>query len=79
MKRIHEIRPEITKEIMKKVNEIIDSQNEKINQLESTVALLQQHVSALKHRQNENTKKSRGQYGRRLCLRIPTRFGLFVG
>ena len=69
---IKEIRQEIRQEIMKEVNEIIDSQNGKINQLESTVALLQQHVSALKHTQNENSKKveDNEQYGRRLCLRI---------
>ena len=46
---IYEIRQGIRQEIMKEVNEIIDSQNGKINQFESTVALLQQHVSALKH------------------------------
>ena len=54
-------------------------QDEKIEKLESTIAVLQQHVSVLKAQVNENTKESGRQascydeleqYGRRLCLRV---------
>ena len=47
------------------LNNVILKQNEKIERLESHVAILQNSVSLLQHSQEEQE-----QYSKRLCLRI---------
>ena len=50
----------------------VESQNKKVLELESSVAILQEHVSYLKEQNNTLVGKcdDNEQYGRRLCLRI---------
>ena len=63
---------DIKSKISKEFQTILKNQEEKIIKLESTVALLQQHVTTLKQ-QNFSVSKSceeLEQYGRRVCLRI---------
>jgi len=69
---IKEIRNEIRDEIKKDFEVIIKDQSKRITELESTVAVLQQHVQTLKHTQTKNSSSMEEleQYGRRLCLRI---------
>ena len=63
---------ELKKELRDEFSTIVKKQEEKIIQLESSVAMLQEHVSALKqqHKKNESNVDENEQYGRRLCLRV---------
>ena len=70
--KISELNKEIRQKIRKEFETFAEKQNQKITVLESTVAMLQKHASALKQ-QCENSEvclDDREQYGRRVCLRI---------
>ena len=69
---ISELNKEIRQEIRKEFETFAEKQNQKITVLESTVAMLQKHVSALKQKceNSEVCLDDREQYGRRVCLRI---------
>ena len=62
----------IKEEISLAVAELLKVQNEKIVQLESSVAILQSHVTSLKEENIKLAKHSEEneQYGRRLCVRV---------
>ena len=65
-KKFEEWRNDIaTKQCIVDLKNIILKQNEKIERLESHVAILQNSVSLLQHSQEEQE-----QYSKRLCLRI---------
>ena len=68
----HDLLITIKEEIKSQFQEIIKSQNEKVEKLESSVTLLQQHVKILKLQVDKNSIDTEEveQYGRRLCLRI---------
>jgi len=61
----NELVDEIKKQILSEVKAILDKKDKKIEELCSTVAMLQEHVKVLKINVNDNE-----QYGRRLCLRV---------
>ena len=54
-----------TKECIEKLHTTIKDQNEKIQILESRIAIIERHISLLQNNVDENE-----QYSRRLCLRI---------
>ena len=63
---------ELKKEILDDIGSVLAAKDEKIEHLESTVMMLQQHVSVLKdqHRETDTRFDDLEQYGRRLCLRV---------
>ena len=86
-KKFSELEVKISGNFIDEINDKISSefatlmrkQNEKIEKLESTVAILQQHVITLKEQTNNLSDKCNNieesceeleQYGRRVCLRI---------
>ena len=63
---------EIKEELKKEMQSLLNKYEEKVEALESTVSMLQQHVTNLKE-QNEimySRVDDNEQYGRRLCLRL---------
>ena len=54
-----------TKDCIEKLHTTIKDQNEKIQILESRIAIMERHISVLQNNVDENE-----QYSRRLCLRI---------
>ena len=64
-----EIVSEVKDSIINLFHEKLKEKDEKIIQLESTVAMLQMNVSNLKQT-NEKNLEELEQYGRRLCLRV---------
>ena len=60
---------EIKKEILTEVKALIQERDNKIIQLESTVSMLQTHVSKLKHSYDKSIVELE-QYGRRQGLRM---------
>ena len=61
----HDLLITMKEEIKSQFQEIIKSQNENVEKLESSVALIQQHVD-----KNSIETEEVKQYGRRICLRI---------
>ena len=60
---------EIKKEILTEVKALIQERDNKIIELESTVSMLQTHVSNLKHSYDKSIEELE-QYGRHQCLRM---------
>ena len=63
---------EIKKEIKEEVGKIVETQSQKIVELESHVEILSKHVDVLKKQISitEGNTEELEQYGRRLCLRV---------
>ena len=67
-----ELRSSLLLDFKEQIKELVDKHKEDVLKLESTVAVLQNHVSYLKHDNEVLSKKidENEQYGRRLCVRI---------
>ena len=65
----HTIIENLKEEIRLEIEKITEIYEQKIVTLESSVAMLQKHITTLK-RSNEEKIEELDQYGRRLCLRI---------
>ena len=69
---IDKIKSEIKTEIQLEFKSLIDSQDKKIIELESTVEILRSHVDVLKNHKDivHDKQEDLEQYGRRVCLRV---------
>lgn len=66
---IAELKAELKTQIKNEFQNLMKEQNKKLEHLESTVAMLQEHVKNLKA-SNEKNLEELEQYGRRLCVRV---------
>ena len=69
---IQQLVKEVKIEILDDLKSVLNEKEQRIVELESTVAVPQTHVQTLKQHEIVNTKSvdDLEQYGRRLCLRI---------
>ena len=71
-KTFNELRESLINDFKAEIKTLVDAHRKEIEKLDSTVAMLQEHVSYLKQDNEILSRKidENEQYGRRLCLRI---------
>ena len=71
-KKFNELRESLINDFKAEIKTLVDAHRKEIEKLDSTVAMLQEHVSYLKQGNEILSRKidENEQYGRRLCLRI---------
>ena len=71
-KKFNELRESLINDFKAEIKTLVDAHRKEIEKLDSTVAMLREHVSYLKQDNEILSRKidENEQYGRRLCLRI---------